>query len=252
MAKYGMVIDLQKCAGCGACALACKTENNTQRRTKNSSFNWADYIVEVEGKFPKTKLTTIPTLCNHCTKAACVAACPVRPKAMFKTKDGITMHNDERCIGCQSCQRACPYSAEEVDKADNKYSVISFNQRKEDVHKFWKDKNRIGDFTSSGAETSRKAGDLPPARNEYQHPDYNSVRPKGVTEKCIFCDHRVKKGLKPNCVEACPAGARIFGDLSDAGSEVSRLIIKNKFFRLKEKAKTEPNVYYIRKYKAEA
>ena len=76
MPKYGMVIDLQKCVGCGACALACKTENNTQDRAKGQTFNWADYLMKAEGKFPKTKFEVKPVLCNHCTDALCVKALP--------------------------------------------------------------------------------------------------------------------------------------------------------------------------------
>jgi Fe-S-cluster-containing dehydrogenase component len=67
MPKYGMVIDLQKCVGCGACALACKTENNTQDRTNGQTFNWADFIHRTEGKFPNVNYTAMPVLCNHCS-----------------------------------------------------------------------------------------------------------------------------------------------------------------------------------------
>ena len=261
MPKYGMVIDLQKCVGCGACALACKTENNTQDRTKGQTFNWADFIMKEEGKFPNVNFTPSPVLCNHCTDAPCVKACPVTPKAMFKTLDGITMHNDERCIGCQRCQKACPYSTKDTEKDRAAYSVISFNARGGTTHPFHKDaKELIPGCTSSGVEVSKMAGDTPPYRNRYKHPEYEDVRRSGITEKCIFCEHRVKKGELPYCVVSCPSGARIFGDLSDPNSEPSKALKAHKAVQLKnskgellkagEKG-TQPNVYYIRNFKGD-
>ena len=258
MPKYGMVIDLQKCVGCGACALACKTENNTQDRTKGQTFNWADYLMKAEGKFPSTKFAVRPVLCNHCTDAPCVKACPVTPKAMHKHENGMTIHNMERCIGCRKCQQACPYSSTDVDKSGAQYSVISFNDFTDEVHPFYKDKKEVvAGCTASGAEISQKAGDMPPHRTMYKHSDYASVRVAGKVEKCIFCEHRVLNGELPNCVVACPASARAFGDLSDLTSEVSRLIKKQKPVQLKnnkgetlnagEKG-TQPNVYYIRSF----
>ncbi|WP_198134510.1 4Fe-4S binding protein [Geotalea uraniireducens] len=84
--QYGMVIDLQKCVGCGACALACKTENNTQARANGQTYNWADFIYKEEGKFPKVSFTAIPVLCNHCSDAPCVKACPVQPKSSVQNR----------------------------------------------------------------------------------------------------------------------------------------------------------------------
>lgn len=262
MPKYGMVIDLQKCVGCGACAIACKTENNTQDRTNGQTFNWADFIYKTEGAFPNVKYAAMPTLCNHCTDAPCVKACPVKPKAMYKTADGITMHNDARCIGCQNCQRACPYSTTDVVKDKAAYSVLSFNEHGGTTQPFYKDtKELIPGCTSSGADVSAKAGDVPPHRTLYKHSEYESVRRSGISEKCIFCDHRVKNGELPYCVVSCPAKARIFGDLSDPKSEVSQALKKHKAVQLKnnkgellkpgEKG-TRPNVYYIGSFSAAA
>lgn len=248
--QYGMVIDLQKCVGCGCCTMTCKTENNTQARAGGQTFNWSDIIRREEGKFPKPSFTAIPVLCNHCSDAPCVKACPVQPKAMFKTADGITMHNDERCIGCRRCQKACPYSAMDVEKEKADYSVISANIGTEAPHAASRDNSEmIKGCTASGAEVATLAGAAPPHQNKYSHPDYENIRKKGVVEKCIFCEHRVKQGLTTYCAEACPAQARIFGDLNDPASEPAKLLKQYKPMRLKEEKGTKPNVAYIRAFK---
>ena len=253
MPRYGMVIDLQKCVGCGACALACKTENNTPNRDKanGQTFNWADFIHRTEGTFPNVKYTAIPVLCNHCSDAPCVAECPVEPKAIYKDENGITMVNNERCIGCQTCQDVCPYSTWDFNEEPAEYSVISYNGAK--PHAFFRDeKELIPRCTASGAEIAALAGDAPPTRTLYKHPDYRNVRPTDVVEKCTFCAHRVKDGQLPYCVVCCPAEARIFGDLDDPGSEPSKALKKHKSFVLKPEAGTKPNVIYIRSFQAKA
>lgn len=253
MTQYGMLIDLRKCVGCGACALACKTENNTALRKNGQTFNWADFLHETIGTFPHTKFRTLPVLCNHCSDAPCVDACPVEPKAMYKTPDGITMHNDHRCIGCRACQEACPYSMDEVEKdgSAGEYSVISYNEEGEPTHPFYLDsKQLINGCSTSGAELTAITGANPPHKTEYFHPDYESVRRDNVVEKCILCDHRLKNQQLPACVEACPSGARIFGDLEDSTSAAAKLLKKYKGFVLKEEEGTRPNVHYIREYSA--
>ena len=254
--RLGMVIDLARCVGCGACAFACKAENNTRDRGNDNAHNWADFLMKTEGTFPNVTHWVMPVLCNHCTDAPCVAACPTTPKAMYKTPEGITMHDDELCIGCRKCQSACPYSQRTLgDESLNgeAYSVISFNRPDADTQPQWTDKTAlIPGVTASGAETAQRAGAVPPALNRWQAGDVQPVRKAEVVEKCTFCQHRVSNGLQPACVEVCPSKARIFGDQDDANAEIAKVLRAEKSFRLQEDKGTKPNVHYVGKYSARA
>jgi Fe-S-cluster-containing dehydrogenase component len=108
----------------------------------------------------------------------------------------------------------------------------------------------IEEGTASGREIVRLTGANPPDRTRYWHQDYGSVRREDVVEKCIFCAHRLAEGKLPACVDACPAEARLFGDLKDPASAPSKALKGRKSFRLKEKAGTKPNVHYIGSYSA--
>ena len=224
--RYGMVIDLHKCTGCGACAMACKQENNVQ-----DGHFWCNYITEIKGSFPDVQYTYTPTFCNHCDKAPCIPVCPVKPhKAIFKNQDGLTLMDAERCIGCQACQRRCPYG------------VIWFHEK--EPHPFWESENAKAVTGKTGAE-----------HFPYYNPNRattwsgSGIRKRGVVEKCSFCDHRIEVGKIPFCAERCPAGAIHFGDLNESGGNLQQLLKQYpQARRLKEELGAEPRVYYIRTF----
>ena len=252
--RFGMVIDLSRCVGCSACALACKAENNTRTRDNGQSFNWADFTMKTEGTFPNVTHTVIPVLCNHCTHAPCVEACPTEPKAMYKTPEGVTMHDPKLCIGCQKCQKACPYSKATLgdESLDGQsYSVISYNEQDIDTQAFWANKTAmIPGCTSAPADLAKAQGQRSPSANRWAEGDALAFRPDNVVEKCTFCYHRTSNGLQPACVEACPSKARIFGDQDDPKSEIALRLKSEKSFRLQEDKGTRPNVHYVGKYSA--
>lgn len=229
MPRYAMVIDLQRCVGCGACSIACRNENNVPE-----GIYWSNKITETVGTFPNVRYHYIPTLCNHCSNAPCVRGCPTR--AMHKLDNGITMHDPDKCIGCKYCEFNCPYG------------VIYFNWEK--PHKFWRSEEAVipGGTASPKELVEKVGGQAPPYFNPERTGTAATIRPKGVVEKCTFCDHRVDRKQLPHCVEACPANARVFGDLADPNSEVSVLLGKFHPFRLREEIGTEPHVFYIRGY----
>lgn len=223
-----MVIDLNACVGCSACDIACKRENNVPH-----GFAWSNHIIETSGSFPDVKFRYTPTLCNHCSDAPCVDVCPTT--AMYKTENGITMHDTDKCIGCSACRLACPYDAIYYNK--NKPHVVDDP-----------DEALIVGCTATHNEVLAKTNDSIAYYNPERANTLAGIRPRGVVEKCTFCDHRLSAGFEPACVEACPTGARIFGDRNDPRSEPSKKLAKYQARVLQPEKGTNPNVLYIREY----
>lgn len=263
-----MAIDLSKCVGCGACALACKTENNTEYRKPGespfSSFNWCDYHVSTNGTFPNIDYQVLPVQCNHCSNAPCITGCLAPEdingnKALYKTANGITMRDENRCIGCMACLTSCPYSTDDISTSNAQFSVNSFNDWGVTPQAFWADETSVvSGITSTPKEISTLATSTPPYAHVYTHPYYNAIRVEGVAEKCSFCDHRLLNGETTTfCQSSCPTKARVFGDLDDPNSEISLLLASSNYKRLKNNlgefletgnSGTEPNVYYLNNY----
>jgi len=120
MARYAMVIDLDKCVGCQACTVACNTEWDVPAgfaRTQVKS-------TEIVGAIPHLASSVFVAQCNHCDDPACVKPCPTG--ATYQDADGIVKIDKDLCIGCGYCVEACPYDARHIDPVTEKADKCDF------------------------------------------------------------------------------------------------------------------------------
>jgi molybdopterin-containing oxidoreductase family iron-sulfur binding subunit len=212
---YGYAFNVSKCRGYMDCVRACIRENNQDRRSgmayirihehRNGQFDFSEADDQFFHEVPAAGHFYIGTQCFHCQNPPCVDVCPTQ--ATWMEDDGIVVVDYNWCIGCRYCIAACPYDARR------------FNWHEPEVPQ--------------------------DELNPNQHYLGNRLRQKGVVEKCTFCIQRSRAGSNPACVEACPTGARIFGNLLDPDSEIRWVLANKKVFRLKEDLGTDPKFWYF-------
>ena len=214
--EFGYALDIGRCVGCRRCVEACVKENNQSR---DPEIQWIR-VLEMDKEHgvdfahadpyydaeqvPRPGHFYLPMACMHCRNAPCVKSCPVG--ATWQEKDGIVVIDYDWCIGCRCCMAACPYGARHFNWKEPELPAESLNPK--------------------------------------THLLGNRPRPKGVVEKCTFCIHRVRQGRYPACVEACPVGARKFGNMRDPKSEIRYVLENKRIFVLKGELNTQPRFYY--------
>ncbi|HPA17967.1 MAG TPA: 4Fe-4S dicluster domain-containing protein [Verrucomicrobiae bacterium] len=218
--EFAYALNLGRCIGCRKCAHACLRENN-QSRDSDEDINMSYIrVLELEkggidletsdhyydpGTVPRPGKYYMPVQCQQCREAPCTKVCPVR--ATWKEPDGVVVVDYNWCIGCRYCMAACPYDARRFNYSKPKLAAKHINP----------DQGYLS----------------------------NRIRPKGVVEKCTFCLHRTREGKYPACLEVCPTGARVFGNIRDPDSEINYILQNKRVYVLKEDVGTRPRFYYF-------
>ncbi|HNQ72062.1 MAG TPA: 4Fe-4S dicluster domain-containing protein [Verrucomicrobiota bacterium] len=218
--EFGYALNLSRCIGCRKCAHACLAENNQSRDDEDDiemsyirvlELNQGAINLETSTAYfdpetvPQPDKYYMPVQCQQCRESPCTKVCPVQ--ATWQEADGIVVVDYNWCIGCRYCMAACPYDARR------------FNYKKPTLK--------------------------PEQINPNQSYLSNRIRPKGVVEKCTFCLHRTREGKYPACLEVCPTGARVFGNLLDPNSEINYILNHKRVYILKEDVGTQPRFYYF-------
>jgi len=212
---YGYAFNVTRCEGYMECVAACVKENNLDRKSNTQYIR----IFEMEhgqmspevgdGKFfhevPAPDHFYMGVQCYHCENPPCVKACPTQ--ATWKEPDGIVVVDYDWCIGCRYCIAACPYYGRR----------FNWNEPVVPEDQITKKQHYLG----------------------------NRLRKRGQMEKCTFCVQRSRNGRLPACVEACPTGARVFGNLLDPDSEIRFVLQNKKVYRFKEDLGTDPKFWYF-------
>lgn len=253
--KWGMTVDMNACYGCGACVVACHTENNVPVVGKSEVLRYHDmhwlridrYFVSDEKNPDDLKGVVFqPMMCQHCDNAPCENVCPVA--ATNHSSEGINQMAYNRCIGTRYCANNCPFKVRRFNWSDY-MGADSFpnNQDQQLVGKFDPVVHQMND------ELTRMV----------LNPDV-TVRSRGVMEKCSFCIQRTqaakltakKEGriladgdAKTACQQACAGDAIVFGNVHDKESQVSKIRHDNpqRSFYVLEQLHVLPNVTYLAK-----
>lgn len=211
--QWAFGVDATRCIGCNKCVEACKAENSVPGDAHHFR-TWVERYVTLNGEQG-------PHIDSH---ADPINIATTDSEANYRFSDRYQDADVKQaffvpklCNHCErpACVQVCPTGAtfrtpDGVVLVDREYCI--------------------------GCQYCIQAC---PYGARYLNPELH------VADKCTWCYHRITRGMQPACVEVCPVGARIFGDLNESGSPISKFIRENRVDVLKPETGNKPRVFYV-------
>jgi len=259
---FNMSIDLNACTGCGACVIACHSENNVPVVGKNEvrkfrDMHWlridryyssadtfkqevedlenlpafASYSKVEKQSYKNPEVAFQPVMCQHCNHAPCETVCPVAATSHSRQGQNHMAYN--RCVGTRYCANNCPYKV-------RRFNWFLYSENDEFDYYMNNDLGRM-----------------------VLNPDV-VVRSRGVMEKCTMCIQMTQKTIldakregrevkdgefQTACSLACNNGAIVFGDVNNKDAKIVEKVQDERMYHLLEDIGTKPNVMYQIKVK---
>lgn len=126
--QLAFYFEQQHCVGCNTCSIACKDKNNLEAGEnfrKTYEVSGGNYVKKGKAIIHDVYAFWISVSCNHCIDPICIKKCPTGA-IKKRDEDGIVQIEKDKCVGCTSCIRSCPYEVIAYDSAKKKASKCDF------------------------------------------------------------------------------------------------------------------------------
>ncbi|MDR1713845.1 MAG: 4Fe-4S dicluster domain-containing protein [Coriobacteriales bacterium] len=188
--QYAIITDLNRCVGCLACSVACKTVNEVPiGNFWNKTLRIGPFPTEGgSGQYPDVDMYFLTVGCQHCADPECIKVCPTQ--ASHKREDGTVQIDKSKCIGCQFCVMACPYGVRYLNEDERVVEKCTLCEQKIA-------QGELPQCVSQCGGRARFFGDIDQGLDSFQVPAAIPAGPDSTYEATVAARDLLKDVAKP-------------------------------------------------------